>query len=51
MLLTSERPELNQEYENKLGTKMKQISKRYQHWAENIKLITQQLAGLNEARM
>lgn len=46
MLLTSERPELNQEYENKLGTKMKQISKRYQLWAENIKLITVSLSNL-----
>lgn len=46
MLLTSERPELNQEYENKLGTEMKQISKRYQLWAENIKLITVSLSNL-----
>lgn len=45
MLLTSERPELNQEYENRLGTKMKQILKLYQLWVENIKLISVSLSN------
>lgn len=45
MLLTSERPELNQEYENKLGIKMKQISKLYELWVENITLISVSLSN------
>lgn len=35
-----------QEYENKLSTKMKQISKLHQLWGESIKLITVSLSNL-----
>lgn len=46
MVLTSERPELNQDYKNKLGSKTKQISKMHQFWIESIKLIIVSLSNL-----
>lgn len=46
MVLTPARPELNQEYENKLGTKTKHISKVGQLWVESIQLITVSLSNL-----
>lgn len=46
MVLTSERPELNRDYKNKLGSKTKQISKMYQLWIEGFKLIIVSLSNL-----